>query len=210
MNKTFCASQNMEAKTWCLRVFLLWMAFICCCPLSWLPIWLWSKVVDPCFIHCCIFTHNLLFVVLKQLQITLNHQRVAVFDRLRANVTPTLNTTFPLTNIHAKWWIHCLLIFSTLLLSHATSIYNQPKKVWGFFGVFKDKCRVWVTWAFSFICVCTTAFKVSIPSLNHCVQWSRVQITLIKPLLCLNSIFPHQQAMFYQHRFFHCFENLQK
>ena len=59
--------------------------------------------------------------------------------------------------------------------------------------------------------VCTTMLKVSIPPLNHCFQRSRVWITLIKPLLCLNSIFSHQKAMLYQHmkfRFFHSFENL--
>ena len=57
----------------------------------------------------------------------LNHRCIAVFNRLWANMGPTLNTTFSLTNVHAKWWIHCLLISSTPLLSHATSIYDQPK-----------------------------------------------------------------------------------
>ena len=78
-------------------------------------------------------------------------------------------------------------------------------------GVFQDNCWIYVTWAFSIICVCRTAFKVSIPPLSCCFQWSRVQITLIKPLLCLNSIFSHQKAMLYQQlkfRFFHYFENL--
>ena len=58
-----------------------------------------------------------------------------------------------------------------------------------FFGVFQDNCQIWVTWAFSIICVCTTAFKVSIPPLNYCFRQSRVWITLIKSLVCLNSIF---------------------
>ena len=39
----------------------------------------------------------------------------------------TLNTAFSL------WWIHCLLISSTPLLSHATSIYDRPKWVLVFF-----------------------------------------------------------------------------
>ena len=63
------------------------------------------------------------------------------------------------------------------------------------FGVFRDNCRIWATWVFSIICVCTTMFKVSIPPINHCFQQSIVQITLIKQLLCLNSIFSHQKAM---------------
>ena len=37
-----------------------------------------------------------------------------------------------------------------------------------FLGVFRDNCQIWVTWEFSIICVCTTAFKISIPPLNHC------------------------------------------
>ena len=54
---------------------------------------------------------------------------------------------------------------------------------------------------------------VSIPPLNRCFWWSRLRITLIKPLLYLNSIYSHQKTMLYQHtkfRFFHCFENLQQ
>ena len=65
------------------------------------------------------------------------------------------------------------------LISHTTSIYNRPKQV-----------------------------KVSIPPLNHCFWRSRVGITLIKPLLCLNSIFSHQKAILYRHtkfRFFSLF-----
>ena len=106
------------------------MAFTCCYPLRWLLIWLWSEVVDPCFIHCHIFMQKLIFVVLKWLQTTLNYRHV--FDQLWANAAPTLNTAFSLTNIHAKWWIHCLLISSSPLLSHATSIYDWPKQVWSF------------------------------------------------------------------------------
>ena len=77
----------------------------------------------------------------------------------------------------------------------------------------RDNCRIWTTWAFSIICVCVTTFKVRILPLNHCFRWSRVQITFIKPLFCLNSIFSHQKAILYQHtkfRFFYCFENLQQ
>ena len=50
----------------------------------------------------------------------LNRQSVIVFDQLWADVAPTLNTAFSGTNVHAKWWIHCLLISSTPLLSHAS------------------------------------------------------------------------------------------
>ena len=46
-----------------------------------------------------------------------------------ANVASTLKIAFSLTNVHAKWWIHCLLIYSSPLLSHATLIYDRPKRV---------------------------------------------------------------------------------
>ena len=108
----------------------------------------------------------------------LNHQHV-VFDRLWANTAPTLNMAFSLTTVFAKWWIHCLLRSPTLLLSNTTSIYDWPKWVCRvFFGIFQDNCQIWVTWAFSIICVCMTAFKVSIPPLNHCFRQSRVRITI--------------------------------
>ena len=63
------SGQNLAC--WFLCLWLLWTAFSCCCPLSWLLIWLWSEVVDPCFIHCHMFMQKLLLVVLKQLQTTL-------------------------------------------------------------------------------------------------------------------------------------------
>ena len=103
----------------------------------------------------------------------LNCQHIVVFDRLWANVSPTLNTAFSLTNVHAKWWIYCLLISSHPLLSHATSIYDQPKWV---FGVFWDNCRIWATWVFSIICVwlhLKSAYHLLFPmeqSLNNTYQ----------------------------------------
>ena len=65
----------------------------------------------------------------------LNHWHI-VFDHLWANVAPIFNTAFSWTNVHAKGWIHCLLISSTPLLSHTTSIYNRPKRVCGDFWCF--------------------------------------------------------------------------
>ena len=77
---------------------------------------------------------------------TRNRRHVVAFDRLSANATLTLNTAFSLTDVHAKWWIHCFLIAPTPLLSHETSTYSRPKWVCGvffFFGVFQDNCRIW-------------------------------------------------------------------
>ena len=92
------------------------------------------------------------FCCIKTLaNIALNRWRV-IFDRLWANMTLTLNKDFSLTNIHAKWWIHYLLISSTPPLSHATSIYYRPKRVCGVFFVFS-----WTTiefgWPYEKLCL---------------------------------------------------------
>ena len=63
-------------------------------------------------------------------------------------------------------------------------------------GVFRDNCRIWVTCAFSFICVGLTAFKVSISPLKRCFPRNRVRITLLKPLLCFNNIFTIRKQYF--------------
>ena len=122
---------------WCLHLWSLWTAFTCCCPLSWLLIWLQSEMMDLYFNHCHIFTQKTPFCCAETIaNNTLNRLRVVVFDRLWTNAAPTLNIAFSLTNIHAKWWILCLLISSASLLSHTTSIYDWSKRVSGDFLVF--------------------------------------------------------------------------
>ena len=98
-------------------------------------------------------------------------------------------------------------------ISNSSAITHNFNLQSEFFGVFQDNCPIWATWTFSIIYICTTACKDRIPPLN-CYFWgNRVKTILIKPLLCLNSIFfPHQKTMLCQHtkfRIFHCFENLQ-
>ena len=140
-------------------------------------------------------------------------RRIVVFDRLWANATPALNTAFSLTNVHVKWWIHCFLISSTPLLSRTTSIYDRPKWVCGVFQCFLGQLPNLGDLSVQHYLCLYDLFKVNIPPLNPCFRRSRARITLIKPLLCLNSIFSHQRVILYQHtkfRFFHCFENLQQ
>ena len=123
------------------------------------------------------------------------------------NIAPHFLHSIPTDKCSCR--IHCFLISSTPLLSHTTSIYEFME----YFGVFWNNSQIWATWVFSIICVCMVIFKVSIPPLNHCFWQTRVWITLIKPLLCLEQYFSHWKAMLYQHtkfRFFHCFENLQQ
>ena len=44
--------------------------------------------------------------------------------------------SFLIGKIHANRWIYCLLISLTPLLSHATSIYDRPKRICGAFWCF--------------------------------------------------------------------------
>ena len=179
---------------WCLCLWSLWMAFTCCCPLSWLPIWLWSEVMDPLFIHCHIFRQRLLFVVLKQLQTTL--WMVDALFLIDCQQTRHLLWTqlshwqiFMQNGEYTAFWYPQLLCY----LTQFQFMIGQNEFV-EFFGVFQDNCRIWVTRVFSIIWVCTIAFKVSIPPLNHCFWWSRLRLILIKQLLCLNSIFSPSES----------------
>ena len=109
---------------------------------------------------------------------------------------------------YISFWYLQLLCYLTQL-----QFTISQKEFVEFFSVFWDNCQIWATWAFSIICVCMTAFKVSIPPLNYCFQQSRVRRTLIELSVCLNCNFSHLKAMLYQHsefRFFLCFENLQQ
>ena len=147
-------------------------------------------MVDLCFNHCHIFTQKLLFVALKLLQTTLWIVDALVF------LIDCEQTQHPLWRQLSHWQMFmqngeyttfwCLQLLFYLTQLQFTIGQNEFVE---FFGVFQDNCRIRVTWAFSIICVCTSALKVSIPPLNRCFRRSRVRITLMKPLLCLNSIF---------------------
>ena len=145
---------------------------------------------DLFFIHCHIFMQKLLFVALKQLQTILWIINVLLFlIDCKQTYHPlwtqlSHSQMFMQNGEYTAFWYLYLLCYLTQL--QFTISQNEFMEV---FGVFQDNCQIWVTWIFSIICVCMTAFKVSLPPLNCRFQWSRVQITLIKPLLCLNNIF---------------------
>ena len=82
---------------------------------------------------------------------SLNSRYLVVFDRLWANVSPTLNTAFSLTNVNAKWWITA---FNSSAISRNFNLRSAKTSLWNFFRVFLDNWRILVTWAFSIICVC--------------------------------------------------------
>ena len=141
---------------WCLGLWSLWTAFTCCCLLSWLLIWLYSEVVDPCFICCHISMQKLLLVALKLLQTKLWIVNVLLF------LIDCEQTQHPLwTKLYywqmfmqnveytAFWYLQLLCYLTQLLVRIGQNEFVE------FFGVF------WY----------------SIPPLNHCFQWSRVNNT---------------------------------
>ena len=77
-------------------------------------------------------------------------------------------------------------IFSYLTQFQLTIRYNQFVN---FFDVFWSDHINWTTRTFTIIGVCMTTFKFSKPITNSSFRWSRVRITLLKPLLSLYSIF---------------------
>ena len=132
MNKIRCAFQNMKGKTLPADICVLdhfgqlspAAVHTADCRFDSRVKW-WI-----CFIHCHIFMQKLFFVALKQLQTAPWIIDALFFDQVSKHGSH-FEHSFLITNVHAKWGIHCLLISSTLL-SHATSIYDRSKWVWSF------------------------------------------------------------------------------
>ena len=138
MNKILCASQNTEAKTLPGEVCVFGHFG------RLLPAAVYS--VDSHFnskvkwwINFHLFTQKLFYCIETVANNALNLQHVVVLNRLWANAEPTLNIGISLTNVNAKWWIHCLLISSTPMLSHATSIYDRPIRVYRVLWCFPEQ-----------------------------------------------------------------------
>ena len=178
---------------WCLHLWSLWTTFTCCSLLSWLPIWLRSELVNPCFINCHIFTQKkIVFVGWNSCKPRSESSTPRCFLIDCEQIRRPLWTQLSLWQMFIKngaytafWYIQ---LFGYLTQLQFTIDQNGFVK----FYVFRDYCRIWATWAFSIISISTTAFKVNIPPLNRCFWRGRVRITLTKPLLCLNSIFPSE------------------
>ena len=123
-------SQNIAC--WCSHLWLLWTAFTCCCPLSWLSIWPWSEVVDSCFIHCHVFTQKHFCCIETVANNALNRQHI-VFDWLWANTAPTLNTAFSLTYCSCK--IANTLpsdVFNSSAILHNFNLQLTKTSIWSF------------------------------------------------------------------------------
>ena len=64
------------------------------------------------------------------------------------------------------------------------------------FCVFGRRHLSWTTWALRVFGVCSTTFKICIPSANGCFRWGIFPVTLFKPWLSLTGIFTHQKTVF--------------
>ena len=153
--------QNLAC--WCLHLSSLWTAFNCCCPISWLLIWPLCEVVDPCFIHCHIFTQKLLFVALKLLQTMPWIVDALLFlidceQTQHPHWTQLYHWQMSMQNgeYTAFWYLQLLCYLKLLQFTIGQNEFVE------FFSVFWDNSRIWVNSVFSIICVCTTTFKVSI------------------------------------------------
>ena len=135
MNKTLCAFQNTEAKTLPADVCV----FGCIGQLSPAAVhsadfWFnsgvkWWIYVSSIVTHLC---KNFFFCVETVANNALNCEHI-VFNRLWANPAPTLNTAFSLTNVHAKWWIHCLMIiFNSSAISCNFNLRLAKTSLWSF------------------------------------------------------------------------------
>ena len=126
---------GQNVACWCLHLWSLWTAFICCCLLQ-------SEVVNPCFIHCHIFMQKLLFVALKQLQTLLWIINALLFLIEWGQMQHPLWTQlsywqkFMQNGEYAAFW------YLQLPLSHTTSIYDWPKWVCGVFWCFLGQLSI--------------------------------------------------------------------
>ena len=185
------------------------MAFTCSCPLSWLPIWLQSEVVYPGFIVSYLCKNSfllpwnsckqhwiidaLLFLIDVSKSAT-NFENSFLIDKCSYEMVNTLPSD----------------IFNSSAISCNFNLWSTKTSLWSFWYFPGQLPNLGDQSIQHHLCLYN---RVSITPLNHCFQESRVRITLMKPLLCSNSIFSYQKAMLYQHtkfRFFHCFENLQQ
>ena len=100
--------------------------------------------LDPCFIYCHICKQKSLFVVLKQLKTTLWIVDAFLFlidceQTRHLQLSCEMVITLPSD------------IFNSSVFSPNFNLRSAKTSLWSFFGVFRDNCRIWSTWAFSII-----------------------------------------------------------
>ena len=125
---------------------------------------------------CWFRTNPFRKVFLTCFRLEISNKQKIDFSKVTHRSTP-LNRAFSCSNVHAKWWLHCLLKSLRCQLSHATSIYDRPKPFFGLFFVFWNNCRIWANRAFRIIGVCTAVFEISKQLLYYLSRWSRVRLS---------------------------------
>ena len=95
---------------------------------------------------------------------------------------------FGLKQLQTTLWIIDALLMNTLLSDIFNFNLNRSKRVYGVLGVFRESRWIWLTWAFSNICVSTTTFK----SAYHL----KTVLSNVAELLSLTSIFPIRKQCF--------------
>ena len=152
-------------------------------------------MMNPCFIHCYVPTQKILFITRKQLQTALR-----IMDSL------LLCSTVSKRGTHLEYNFFVLKFSCTTLNTVPFDIFRmsaiscnftfRSDKIIFRICVFGSSRLSWTTWALRVFGVCSTAFKICIPSANGCFRWGIFPVTLFKPLLSSNGIFTHQRTVF--------------
>ena len=142
-------------------------------------------MIDPCFIHCHIVYEKIHFIALKQLQTSFWVVDALLFLIDCEKIVQMFKCSYKMMNTLPSD------IFKVLTISRNFNLRSAKTIWWTFFFVFRNNYQFWTIREFSVIGVCTVAFKISKPLLYHFSLWSRVQVTLVKTLLCLNDTFSH-------------------
>ena len=179
MNKIPCTSQNTEAKTLPADV-CIFGRFGRLSPAAVQSADCW---LDSVLSH--IYAKTPFCCVGTVANNTLNHQHVFGHSFLIDKCSCKMVNTLPSDT------------FNSSAISCNFNLWSAKTSLWSFLVFSEITAKFgWPEHSASFVSV-----RLHLKSAYH--------ITLIKPLLCLNSTFSYQKAMLYQHikfRFFHCFE----
>ena len=117
-------------------------------------------MMNLCFIHCHVPHKNPIYCAKPALLFSIDCKQTWYPSR----------TEFS----HENWQIHCSLISSRCQLSHATPIYDRPKPFCGLLKFFLEQL----------LNLGDQSVQHHRCLYGHLSRWSRVRITLVKPLQC--------------------------
>ena len=184
--------ERQNLTSWHLRFWSVWIVLTLFCPLSWLPIRLWSVVMDPCFIHCHIPLKRSFLLCWNSFKQPSELSTRCCFWSTVSKRGTYFEQSFLMLK-HSCKMVNTLTfdIFNVSSILRNFNLRSAKTILWTCFYVFWNSCQIWVPRAFSIIGVCTAPFKISKPLPYHLSRWSIVRITLFKTMLCLSGIFSH-------------------